>query len=274
MNHPLSGISFYVVAHADDWQLFMQPNVYRDLIDGHIKVIFIITTAGDAGNGQSYWRAREEGSNSSRRFCLAPRSSLSEDSDFGNFNEHQVHYSVINNTTSYFLRLPDGNMDGKGFEKYHYESLPKLKDGQIPKITAVDTSTIYHSWEDLCKTIEAIILYESAEIPDITLNYLNPDTVANPDDHSDHRATGQAIQQIPSTGTMIQNLFIGYSVNNAENKLSQDDLFWKAGMFAAYEKTVFDLSGYSTLREGLEIYNKWCLSAAKFITVDPAKQQK
>jgi hypothetical protein len=274
VNQSSRGISFYIVAHADDWQLFMQPNVYRDLINVNLKVIFIVTTAGDAGNDETYWRAREEGSKSSIRLCLAPRSSLSEHSQFGNFNEHRVYYSVINNTTSYFLRLPDGNLDSKGFEKYHFESLPKLKDGQIAKITAVDQSTTYHGWEDLCTTIKAIILYESAEVGDVTLNYLNPDNVANPDDHADHRATGQAIQQISSAGTSIQKLFVGYSVNNTENNLTENHLFWKAGMFAAYEKTVFDLSGYSTLREGLDIYNRWCLSAAKFITVDPAKQQK
>lgn len=274
MNQPFSRISFYIVAHADDWQLFMQPNVYEDLVDGHIKVIFIITTAGDAGNDETYWRAREEGSNSSIRFCLAPRSTLRQHSGSGNFNEHEVYYSVINNTTSYFLRLPDGNLDSKGFEKYHFESLPKLKDGQITKITAVDQSTTYQGWEDLCKTIEAIIQYESAEVGEVTLNYLNPDIAVNPDDHADHRATGQAIQQTSSAGKFIKRLFVGYSVNNTENKLSENHLFWKAGMFAAYEKAVFDLSGYSTLREGLDIYNRWCLSAAKFITVDPAKQQK
>jgi len=274
VNQSFSRISFYIVAHADDWQLFMQPHVYQDLVGGHIKVIFIITTAGDAGSEESYWHAREEGSKSSIRFCLAPRFSLTESSDVGNFNGHQIYYSTINHTTSYFLRLPDGNLDSNGFEKYNHESLPRLKDAEITKITAVDKSTTYHNWEDFYKTIEAIILYESAEIPEISLNYLNPDKVANPDDHPDHAATGHAIQQVASCFTFTENLFVGYSVNNAHNKLSDHDMFWKAAMFAVYEKTVFDLSGYSTLREGLEIYNKWCVSAARFITVNPVKQQK
>ncbi len=269
MNQPFSRISFYIVAHADDWQLFMQPHVYQDLVDPHIKVIFIITTAGDAGSDEHYWRAREKGCESSIRFCLAPRLSLTESSDVGNFSGHQIYYSTINHTTSYFLRLPDGNLDSKGFEKYNHESLPRLKDAAIAKITAVDKSTSYNDWEDLCKTIEAIILYESAEIPEISLNYLNPDKIENPGDHPDHTATGEAIMQIASGASFIQNLFVGYSVNNVDNKLSDQDLFWKAAMFAAYEKTVFDLSGYSTLREGLEIYNRWCVSAAKFITINP-----
>jgi len=269
-----SGISFYIVAHADDWQLFMQPNAYYDLINEAQKVILIIITAGDAGYNETYWQAREEGSKSSIRFCLASRSSLTQYSDSRNFNGHQIQCSFINNSTSYFLRLPDGNLDSKGFEKYNYESLPKLKNAEISKITSADKSTTYNGWEDFFTTLEAIVLSESSYVSKISVNYLNPDKDANPDDHPDHIAIGQAIQQIPSVSNIIQNLFVGYSINDSENKLKKTDLFWKAGMFAAYEKTVFDLSGYSTLREGLEIYNKWCMSGAKFITINPVRQLK
>ena len=63
LHHPVhfEKISFYVVAHADDWQLFMHPNVHADFIAPQCKVVFIITTAGDAGKGERYWLAREEG---------------------------------------------------------------------------------------------------------------------------------------------------------------------------------------------------------------------
>ena len=52
-------ISIYVVAHADDWQLFMQPVVYNDIVSPTCKVIFIITTAGDAGMEATFWKAKE-----------------------------------------------------------------------------------------------------------------------------------------------------------------------------------------------------------------------
>jgi GlcNAc-PI de-N-acetylase len=267
-NLSYTSCSFYIVAHADDWQLFMQPNVYYDLINPSIKVIFIIITAGDAGAEENYWRAREEGSKSSIRFCLAPRFSIHEFSDIGNFNGHQIHYFIMNNSTSYFLRLPDGNLDSKGFAKYNYESLPQLKETKISKITAVDKSTNYKGWEDFRTTVEKIILFESSEKKVTYVNYINPDKAANPDDHADHICTGEALSQICCNSTFMQRLFVGYSVNNTKNKLTETDLFWKAGMFAAYEKTVFDLSGYSTLREGLEIYYKWCLSLNKYITIN------
>ena len=56
---------FFISAHQDDWQLFMNPNVYRSIKNNNDKTVIIHTTAGDAGEGmgkRSYYKAREEGS--------------------------------------------------------------------------------------------------------------------------------------------------------------------------------------------------------------------
>ncbi|MDQ3845766.1 MAG: PIG-L family deacetylase [Bacteroidota bacterium] len=268
-NEPPAKISFYVVAHADDWQLFMYPNVYNDLVSSGSNVVFIITTAGDAGTGETYWGAREEGLKSSVRFCLAPLAALSQSSGTREFNDHTVNYWSTNNVTSYFLRLPDGNLEGNGFPANGYQSLSKLKVGQISSIMAVDDSSTYHSWPDFYTTLQTIILFESLGLSNVWINYLNPDTSTNPKDHSDHIATGQAIQAMGIISSLQQALFIGYNVSNASDNLPRTDLFWKAGMFAAYEKAVFDGSGYSTLQEGIHTYLEWCLRSADFITVNP-----
>ena len=42
-------VVFYIGAHQDDWQLFMSPQAYYDLIADNTRVVFIYTTAGDAG---------------------------------------------------------------------------------------------------------------------------------------------------------------------------------------------------------------------------------
>lgn len=268
-NEPSTEISFYVVAHADDWQLFMQPNAYNDIVASGSKVVFIVTTAGDAGAGQTYWAAREEGMKSSIRYCLAPLAGFSELSGTKLFNHHSITCFSANNATCYFLRLPDGNLNGNGFSEYHYQSLCKLKSGQISTITAIDNSATYHSWADFYITLQAIIGYESKGISDIWINYLNPDMAVNPNDHTDHITTGQALQEMPIISNLRQALFVGYSVSNAQQNLPLTDLFWKAGMFAAYEKAVFDSSGYSTLRESVSTYLRWCLSSANFITTNP-----
>ncbi len=268
-NQEFTKIAFYVVAHADDWQLFMQPNVYNDLIEPGIKVVFVITTAGDAGFEKTYWAAREEGSKSSLRFCLAPLARIVESSGTKEFNHHIINYWSGNNASCYFLRLPDGNLDGNGFTLYHYQSLSKFRSGQINTITSVDSSATYNSWSNFYNTIQTIIQLESQDLSDISINYLNPDIRINPKDHIDHITTGQAVQEMAIIQGLRQALFSGYSISNVFNNLQPADLFWKAGMFAAYEKAVYDISGYSTLQETIPTYIKWCLSSANFITINP-----
>ncbi len=54
--------SFYVVAHPDNWQLFMNPNAYHSVKNEDEKTVFIHATAGDAGAGmgkENYTQARE-----------------------------------------------------------------------------------------------------------------------------------------------------------------------------------------------------------------------
>ncbi len=82
--------------------------------------------------------------------------------------------------------------------------------------------------------------------------------VVNHDDHPDHIATGNLIQSISILTSMHQLLFIGYSSIAQGSTLTLHDLFWKTGMFTAYEKSVYDNSGYSTLAENPELYFKLC----------------
>jgi hypothetical protein len=264
-----SKISFYVVAHADDWQLFMQPNAYTDLVANNTKVVFIITTAGDAGDHKTYWAAREEGCKSSIRFCLASLAAIKESGGFVEKSNHTINYWSANNATVYFFRLPDGNLDGNGFSAYNYQSLSKFRTGESATISAVDNSATYNSWTDLYTTIQSIIQDESENVSNVLLNFLSPETALNPGDHIDHIATGQALQKMEIFTNCHPVAFVGYSVRNAPAPLSRDHLFWKAGMFAAYEKAVHDISGYSTLRESISTYMEWTLSGAKFFIIDP-----
>ena len=265
-------ISFYIVAHADDWQLFMHPAVYGDLIAPDCKVIFIIATAGDAGLNEHYWRAREEGSKSSVRFCLAPLAKLSESGGERNFNNHRIHYWSVNNTASYFLRLPDGGLNGKGFATCNYQSLSKFQSGETGALISLGKPTIYNSWSELVTVIQSIISVEGEGISNRWIHYLNPDTAINPNDHPDHLATGHAIQAMPIISSLHQLLFVAYSVGAIQENQSLTDLFWKVGMLAVYEKAVYDLCGYSTLKENTGLYLKWCCSSPKFLQVNASPE--
>lgn len=263
-NEAFPEVSFYIVAHADDWQLFMQPNAYKDIVSQKSEVVFIVTTAGDAGADETYWYSREEGMKSSIRLCLAPLGNIAETTGTCNFHGHIISYWSINNATCYFLRLPDGNLDSNGFVKYQHQSLFSFRTGNILSITAVDNSTTYKNWNDFVSTLDQIIEIKSDGIFNKWINYLNPAEEINPHDHPDHICTGQAIQEMKVISSLKQVLFIGYSTAKDVAGLNSIDLFWKSAMFAAYEKAVFDNSGYSTLREGIPVYLKWCLSSPKF----------
>lgn len=257
-----SSISFYIIAHADDWQLFMQPVVFHELLDTSIKVVFIVTTAGDAGYQENFWTAREEGMKSSIRFCLAPHGFINEVIGITTVHSHNINHCSINEIKCFFLRLPDGNLDSKGFERYSHQGLFKLQKEEA--ISTVDNSSVYNSWKDLCNTLDSIILIESDRIVFRSVHYLNPDTSGNPDDHPDHIFTGKAIQSMNIIGNTTEYLYTGYSMKNDAKYLSAEELFWKAAMFAAYEKAIFDKSGYSTLGEGIGSYLRWLKSSAVF----------
>lgn len=259
--------STYVMAHADDSQLFMQPQMYLDLTSEKSKVVFIITTAGDAGFEERFWRAREEGMKSSVRLCLAPLGQFNELTGTNEFNGHKIHFWRAKNSVVYFLRLPDGNLDNAGFASNQFECLEKLRSGKITGISAIDRSTSYSSWEDLQNTIKEIAVSESKDIKNRWLNYLNPDTSKNPNDHPDHINTGLAVESILPSDGFQKALFTGYGVVDKNDMLKPTEIFWKSAMFAVYEKAVFDASGYSTLREDRSLYAKWCTSSAEIITV-------
>ena len=57
---PVTSVIFDVVAHADDWELFMNPDTYAQVNQPNTKNVFIYTTAGDggAGSGRVYCTRR------------------------------------------------------------------------------------------------------------------------------------------------------------------------------------------------------------------------
>jgi hypothetical protein len=68
-------VSFYFAAHEDDWQLFMNPSAFEDVINGSAKTVFVHMTAGDAGLGMGrggrkhpFYLARENGAETAIRF--------------------------------------------------------------------------------------------------------------------------------------------------------------------------------------------------------------
>src|SRR6187431_3098904 len=92
-------VSFYFAAHEDDWQLFMNPSAFEDVIGGATKTVFVHLTAGDAGLGiglggrkHPFYLARENGAETAIRFMANAHSVPAERlSESMTFNGHSIY---------------------------------------------------------------------------------------------------------------------------------------------------------------------------------------
>lgn len=235
-------VSFYFSAHADDWQLFMNPPAFRDVLDKNTRCVFIHVTAGDGGLGTTnggrkhpYFLARENGAESAIRF-MADSDNLSPiepSAVAAGFNGHPIRRVGYRNTAAYFLRLPDGNAEGTGYAGTGFQSLKRLAERRIDKYSAIDGTTTYRGWEDLVTTLRAVIDFERGAARAIALNVPELDPVIDPGAHSDHQMTATAAlgaaQHLPRARRLH---YAGYSAASRPENLSGQDRDMKCAVYA------------------------------------------
>jgi len=197
---PPAKVSFYFAAHQDDWQLFMNPSAFQDVINKAAKTVFVHMTAGDAGMGMGtggrkhpFYMARDHGAEAAIRFMAdADNDPVDKTASYMPFNGHSVYRVGYRNTVSYFLRVPDGHGSGTGYKETGFQSLKRLAGGNIDTLSAIDGTATYRGWSDLTATLRAIMDYERGRAPTIQLNVAELDPAINPADHSDHLMTAKA----------------------------------------------------------------------------------
>lgn len=240
-------VAFYFSGHPDDWQLFMGHHAWEDLQNKNTKVVFILTTAGDAWLGmkkldnanQPYYKARETGFIHAVKW--AAKGAFSIDSSgrathslsgyeldtilIEGHKPHPVKYFETKNAHAYLLYLYDGMPDGS-----HPNSLHQLKNGQ--KIYTIDSSTHYQSWEDLSLTIQNIVKRERGDSK-ITIHIAETDTIKNPGDHSDHRLTAHLANHATADICADYYRYVTYHSRNLDKNLSADKKQIKKFLFSA-----------------------------------------
>jgi LmbE family N-acetylglucosaminyl deacetylase len=204
----------FVMAHADDWQLFMNPAVAQQIDAGH-RVVLVHFSAGDAGlkNGTDgraipYYLAREQGSVRALHFLSKPPrpQAVPVATPLKVAGHRLVHYQWPQ-VQAYFLRLPDGNLSGQGYAGTGFQSLLNLQQG-LSALDAVDGRQRYARWDALIATLAAIAREQQGTV---TLHGLDPDAARNPQDHADHQVTGFALQQVAERLCLPQRLYLGYA---------------------------------------------------------------
>jgi hypothetical protein len=234
-------VSFYFAAHEDDWQLFMNPSAFQDVLDGAAKTVFVHVTAGDAGLGtgdggrkRPYYLAREKGAEEAVRFMADTDREPARRLDSRRLlNHHRIFRIAYRNTVSYFLRVPDGNIKGEGFEDTGYQSLTRLHDGAIKKMTAVDGSTVYRGWGDVVRTVRAIIDAERDGASLVQINVAETDPSINPDDHADHVMTARAALDAVKDMSCVRRVsYIDYASAKLPENLDAQQRDMESSVFA------------------------------------------
>ena len=234
-------VSFYFAAHEDDWQLFMNPSAFEDVINGAKKTVFVHLTAGDAGLGvgfggrkHPYYLARENGAETAIRFMAdADDAPINKSASHMTFSGHSVYRIGYRSTVSYFLRVPDGNPQGTGYFDTGYQSLKRFADDDIKMLSAVDGSTVYHGWNDLVATLRSIMEYERGRAGLIQVNVAELDPTVNPNDHSDHLMTAKAALDAARVLHCVRRVYyVDYASSRLPENLNSQQRDRESSVFA------------------------------------------
>jgi len=250
----------FVVAHEDDWQLFMGDVVAKRIRAGD-SVIFIYLTAGDDGRDSLYWQTRERAALQSTRLAIGPDAadSAAVRCSTTEVLEHAIRKCMIANTESYFMRLPDGKRNGLGFGRHDYQSLRRLRGKKIGTMLAVDGSAAYHGWQDLMATANKLI-GSSFAAAEIVVHANDPSIAANPHDHFDHRMAGLLVNDLRKGQTWDTRYYVGYALATRAANRSADEAREKTAIFLAYDKEMMRVNkAWSAYAEHPAFYSECML---------------
>jgi LmbE family N-acetylglucosaminyl deacetylase len=224
----------YIVAHEDDTLVFHSPDLLHAIKSGVCVLSTVYITAGDAGGEQAYWTGREAGANAAYAdMAGVPDNWIKEVTNAAGRDIVTYTLSGAPNVHQLFMRLPDGNLDGSGFDRYGEESLQKLWTGQISTVHPVDESQSYTS-QNLTATLTALM---TAIQPDIVRvqDYIGS---FGDGDHSDHHASAYYARAAHQKYQRQHNFtgYEGYGIVGLPENVFGADLTAKQNAFYAYAK--------------------------------------
>ena len=249
------GVTYYVQAKQDDWQLFMSKKITADLSNDN-KIVLITLTAGDAGNGSgtfggaaaAFYASKERGALYSTKLVgdmiNAPIPPFNNTYPLPNVQTVSINGKNLTKyyfgnpsgpgaIVNYFFRLPDGGPAGAGYAGTGNKSLKKLKEGSIANITSVDGANTY-TWAELLSTIVAIVYAEKGSATQTWLNTSSLNTASYPD-ISDHVYSSMAAQEAIAGhyAVGINEFVMDYSSNSSSN-LTTEEYQIAIGLYAVY----------------------------------------
>lgn len=251
---PITQTAVYITAHEDDWQIFMGDHAYDDLMTAD-EVVFIYLTAGEAGKEKVFWNAREQGALNSIAWSLNEDNTGS--SSLIDIDGKEVMQTILAHTTSYFLRLPDGNGNGNGFPAYGNQSIARVYDGSQFSIDNVTQTSSYNRFE-IISTVRSLIQRHTPPGSQLSFHLQDHDKNINPGNHPDHITASLIGQEaLSSLGYRDITLFLDYASSSQPENLDQATYEIKQGLFDAYDYKMQELAGYHTINQEGPIYYTW-----------------
>jgi len=251
--------SFYIAAHPDDIELFMARNAWDEIEKSGTKVVFIVFSAGDDGNGASpngtcetFYHAREVAHIDAVKFWAG----MSNSKDVHVVEEKvlvQAHelsrQSIGEKVVFYNLRLPDGNVFGTGYESTKFQSIASLRSNKIDKIVSVD-GALELNYGELIALVRGILVREAhGTAGAVQVNIQDEDGRLNPFDHADHTATAKtvvdALSEAPYACVKIAR-YAGYSNAFRQANLTTSERLLHIRTWATLNSTLVDCGQAST----------------------------
>ena len=228
---------FYIVAHADDWQLFMGDKAWADVRAGH-RVIFV--QLGAASNAS--WLNWEEGNQLSiESLAGADASEVYAACSWQTINGHPICKRSYKNTTSYYLRLPVAHHQTRhGFEVSKFQTLEQTRLGVNILESLGENATRYESFADLVSTLDSIVGMEvdASDTTGLIINAQDPDTQLNVNDHIDHVTAGCAASMIARKASARLRLYVDYNSQSWAENLDPQSVEVKTRLFTIFDKKV------------------------------------
>lgn len=224
------GLELYVSAHEDDDLLFMSPDLQRSIRSGRpVRTVYL--TAGDAGLGEDYWRARETGI----RAAYALMAGVADAWAVEPLTVAGVHLAAYYlrgrpQVGVVFVRLPDGAPTGVGFSRTGRVSLERLWRHGAPAARLVDGTAALDRSRLLALVRGLISRYAPNEVATL-------DPSGETFDHSDHTYTARIV--LAAVGHLVPvRTYQGYGAQAQPPNLSAAEQLAKWRAFLTY--AVFD----------------------------------
>jgi len=266
---PAADVVLVMVAHPDDWQLFLGDVVVEALARGE-RVVAVVASAGGDDRPEAFWRAREAGALASTEAALAlarvptsPGAVTCRPVSFAGPRPGTGSTPVLcerpgGRMATVFLRLPDGRGDGSGFARTGRQSLLRLEQGKIPRIDPVDGGGGYRSTGAVAEAVVGVLgalgvptggIAESNGAEPMGRGRVvrvlthDPEVRLNPLDHADHRVVGRVALAVAARVGASATVYAGYSTVKRPDNLGAERSAWKSWLFVAYDRAMLAVNG-------------------------------